>query len=83
VISLMIIAQQVQGPVQYELTQFSDLAMPEGIALTPGAVEGDHDFTQKESSRGEFISIRERKYIGRSVDAEKPMVQLTNGLVAG
>ena len=77
----MIIAQQVQRPMQRELAQFANLAMPKGFGLTPGAVEGDHDLAQKESSRGEFVAIRKRKHVGRSVDAEEPAVQLANGLV--
>lgn len=68
--------------MQCKLTQLANLAVSKVFSLTPGTVERDHDLAQKEPPRGELIAIRKRKYIGRSVIAEEPLVQLTNRRVA-
>jgi hypothetical protein len=53
----MIIAQQVQCPVQRELAELSELSVSELRALALGAVDGDHDLAQQTFSVREGISI--------------------------
>ncbi len=79
----MIIAQQVQGSVQGQLTELANLAMSEGLGLTPGAVTRDDDLTEKASPGRQIVTVRKREDIGRPVDIAEPPIQLAYGLVAG
>ena len=82
-VSLMIIAQQVEGSVQCELTQLANLAVTEALRLLSGAVERDHDLTEESSARGEHVSIGEGKHIGLPVDPKESSIELANRLIAG
>ena len=43
----MIIAQQVEGPVQCELTQLANLAVSEAVRLLSRTIERYHDLTEE------------------------------------
>ena len=79
----MIIAQQVQGSVQGQLTELANLAVFEGLGLTPGTVTRDDDLTEKASPGRQIVTIRKREDIRRSVDIAEPPIQLPYDLVAG
>jgi hypothetical protein len=79
----MIIAYEVQYPVQDELRQLTKLIMSKLFGLPAGSVERNHDLTLEDPSRRQQITVRKRQHVGRPVPAKVPIIQTPQPVIPG
>jgi hypothetical protein len=79
----MIISQEMEGPVENQLGNFTDLVVAQGLCLPLGGIERDDDLAQQSETGRQFIAIRKRQHVGRMVFPTIPPVELANPFITG